>query len=145
MHGLQVAADGLGAERHGAIDPGADPGRTSALEVTAEAGRDFNGGIDVAALQALMEIGIIDERPFLHEISRTSQLLEISAALVALVVIEYREAQVIDVDRNSESEDQHQQRRAEQSEGQANGIAEKLQGLTDRVCEKTLQAERALR
>ena len=133
VHSLQVAADGFSAERHRAIDPGADPGRTSALKVAAKAGRNFDGCIDVAALQPLVQIGVIGERPLLDEVSRAAQLFEIGAALVALVMIEYRESQVVDVVRNSESEDQHQERHAEKSEGQANGIADELDRFTDRI------------
>ena len=44
MHALHIAADGLGAERHGAVDPGADPGRAAALDIAAKA-----GGISIAA------------------------------------------------------------------------------------------------
>ena len=126
MHGLQIAADGLGAKWHGAIDPGADPDRTSGLEVAAETGRNLDGGLDGSALQALFEIVIIGKRRLFHEISRAPQLLEVGPALVALVVIEHRKGQIVDVGRNSESEDQHHQRRAEQGEGQPNRIAEQV-------------------
>ena len=81
VHACQIAADGLGAERHRAVDPGADPGGTSALDVAAEAGRNFDGGLDVAAPQAIFEIGIVGERRLLDEIARASKLLEIGAAL----------------------------------------------------------------
>ena len=145
MHGLQIAADGIGAERHRAVHPGADPGRTSALEVAAETRRNFDSGPDASALQALPQIGIIGELRLLHEISRASQLLEVGAALVTLVVIEHCKGEIVDVRRNSEAEDQHQQRRAEQGEGQPDGIAQKLDRFPDRVSEETLQAERALR
>jgi hypothetical protein len=40
----------------------ADPGRASALDVAAEAGRNFDGGLDVAALAAAFEVGVVGER-----------------------------------------------------------------------------------
>ena len=58
VDGLQVAADGLGAKRHGAVDPGADEGRTPTFDVAAEAGRNFDRGVDVAALHARVQIGV---------------------------------------------------------------------------------------
>ena len=145
MHALQVAADGLGAERHGAIHPRADPGGTSAHDVAAEAGRDFNGSIDVVALQSLFKIGIIGERRFLDEITRSSQFLEIGAAFMALVVVEHCEGEIVDVVRNAETEYQHQQRRAEQGEPEPDRVAQEFQGLADRVGEQALQAEQGTR
>src|SRR5208282_298268 len=120
------------------------PGRTAALDVASESGRDLDGGLDGPALQTLLEIGIIGERRLFYEISRTSQLLEVGPALVALVVIEHREGQIVDVGRNSKSEDQHQECCAEQGEGQPDGIAKKLDRFADRISEQALQAESAL-
>jgi hypothetical protein len=46
VHGLKTAADGFGAERHRAVDPGADPVR----DVATESGRNLDGGLDGATL-----------------------------------------------------------------------------------------------
>src|SRR5664280_2574497 len=112
MHALQVAADGLCPEWHCAIHPRADPGRTSTLDVAAEGGRNFNGSLDVSALETLVELGIVGERRLLHEIGRASELLEIGAALMTLISIKHGERKIIDVGRNSEPEYQHHQSRA---------------------------------
>ena len=141
MHALQVAADGLGPERHCAIHPRADPSRTSALDVAAEAGRDFDRGPDVPALETLFQVAIIGERRLLGEIGRAPELLEIGAALGTLIVIEHREGEIVDVGRNSESEHQHQQCRSEHAEPEPDRVAQELQGLADRIGEQALQAE----
>jgi hypothetical protein len=124
VHSLQVAADGLGPERHSAIHPRADPRGTSALDVAPEAGRDFDRGLDVPALETLFQIAIIGERRLLGEVVRAPKLLEISTALWTLIVIEHREGEVVDVGGNSESEHQHQQGRSEQAEPEPNRVAQ---------------------
>ena len=63
---------------------------------------------------------------------------------MALIVVEHREGQIVDVGRNAEAEHQHQERRTEQGERQTDGIAQKLDRFADRVGEQPLQAERAL-
>ena len=119
MHGLQIAADRLGPERHGAVDPGADPGGAPALDVAAEAGRNFERGVEFAALHALFQIRIIGERRPFREIGRAPQLFEIGAALVTLVVVQNGEGEVVDVRRDAEAEHQHQESRAEERESRA--------------------------
>ncbi len=141
VHALQVAADGLRPERHGAVHPRADPGGTSALDVAAEAGRNFDGGLDVPASETIFELGVVGERRLLHEIARASELLEIGAALGTLIVIEHGEGEIVDVGRNAESEHQHQKRRAEQAEPEPDRVAQELQGLADRIGEQAPQAE----
>ena len=133
MHGLQIAADGLRAERHRAIHPGADPNRTSALDVAAEAGRDFDGGLDVPASETIFEFAIVGERRLLHEITRASEFLEIGAALRTLIVVEHGEGEIVDIGRDAKSEHQHQQRRAKQAEAKPDRVAQQLQGLADRI------------
>src|ERR1019366_301072 len=145
MHALQVAADGLCPEWHCAVHPRADPGRTSTLDVAAEGRRNFNGSLDVPALETLVELGIVGERRLLHKISRAPELLEIGAALMALVPVKHRKGEIIDIGRNSESEHEHQQCRAEQAEPEPDRVAQELQGLTDRVGKQALQAEQGTR
>src|SRR3974390_1950845 len=107
MHALYIAADGFCPEWHCAIHPRADPRGAAALDGAAEAGRDFNRSLDVSALETLIELGIVGERQLLHEIGRASELFEICAALVALISIEHREREIVDVGRNSKAEHQH--------------------------------------
>ena len=100
-------------------------------------------GLDIPALEALLEIGIVGERRLLGEIGRAPELLEIGAALGALVVVEHGEGEIVDVGRDAEAEHQHQQGGAEQREAEPDRIAQQLQGLADRVGEQALQAEPA--
>ncbi len=144
MDGLQVAADGLGAKRHGAVDPGADEGRTPAFDVAAEAGRNFDRGVDVAALHARVQIGVTSQRRFLDEVGRAAQFLEVGAAFMALVMVEHRESQVVDVGRDAETEHQHEEGGAEQGESQPDRIADQLDGFANGVGEKPPRAENAL-
>ena len=61
---LQIAVDRLGAERHRAVDPDRDLGLAAALDVAAEARRNFDRGADGAALQSGAQIlGVADRRP----------------------------------------------------------------------------------
>jgi hypothetical protein len=129
VHNLQIAANGLRPIRHGPIDPRADPNRTPGGEVASEARWDFDRCFDRTALQALLDIPIVGERRLFSEVGRAAQLLEISAAFVALIVIHDGKRQIVDVGRDSEAEHHHQKHRTEQGEGQPDGIAHKLDRL----------------
>ena len=61
---------------------------------------------------------------------------------MALVVVEHGEGQRVDVGRDAEAEDQHQECRAEHGEAEPDRIAQQLQRLADRAGEKPPQAER---
>ena len=50
LDALQIAADGLCAEGHSAIDGDRDEGRSPAFDIAGEARRDLDGGGDGAAL-----------------------------------------------------------------------------------------------
>ena len=104
------------------------------------------GGISMAALmfpllQPVLELAVVGERRLLDEIARASELLEIGAALGALIVVEHGEGEVVDVGRDAEAEHQHQQRRAEQAEAEPDRVAQQLEGLADRVGQQAPQAE----
>ena len=144
MHTLEITADGFGPERHRAVDQGADPDGTTALDIDAEARRDFNRYRDVAVLEALVDLVIRAERPLLHEIGRASEFFQIGAAFVTLVAVEHCKRQVVDVRRNSESEYQHQKRRSKQAEPEPDRVAQQLKGLADRIGEQALQAEHGM-
>ena len=90
MHALEIAADGFGPKRHRAIDQGADPDGTTALDVDAEVGRDFDRRRDVSALETLVELVIGAERRLLHEIGRAPEFFQIGAAFVTLIAVEHR-------------------------------------------------------
>ena len=96
--------------------------------------------LDVAALEALFEIGVIGERRLLDEIGRAPQLFEIGAALVALIAVENGEGQVVDVGRDAEAEHQHQKGRAEQGEAEPDRIAQQLQRSRG-SCRRTAAAD----
>ena len=125
VHGLQIAADRFGAERHRAIDPGADPRRAAALDVAAEAGRDFDGGLDVAALQALLEIGIV-WRAAASPRNRSSRAAprDRRGSRGSGRGRARRSVEIVDVGRNPKPEHQHQERSAEQREAEADGVAQ---------------------
>ena len=145
MHALEIAADGFGPEWHRAIDQRADRDRSSALDIVAETGRNFNCSRDVTALEAIVELGVSAERRLLHEIGRASELLQIGAAFRTLVAVEHRKRQIVHISRNSEAEHQHQKRRTEQAEPEPDRVAQQFQGLADRIGEQTPQAEHGAR
>lgn len=141
MHGLEVAADCLGDERSRPINPCGNPGRTAARYVAAKARRDFDAGIDLPIRKPFFQIRIIRERRFFDKVRGAAQFFEIGAAFVTVVVIEDGEGQRVDVGGDAKAEDQHQKRRAEQSEADADGIAQQLQGFADGAGYQAPQAE----
>src|SRR6516165_7452861 len=116
MHALQIPPDRLSAERHRPIDPCTDSSRSAFLDVAAETGRDLDRGFDVSAAQPLVEIGIVGDRRLLDEITRAPELAEIGATVGSLIPIEYGERQAVDIRRDAEPENQHEERGAEQRE-----------------------------
>jgi hypothetical protein len=90
--------DRLGDERPRTVDPRGDPGRSPALNIAAEARRNFNSRVDCPSESCALRVG------------RATQLLEIGAAFVALVMVEDGKGQGIDIVRDPEAEDEHQER-----------------------------------
>ena len=142
---LQVAKDGLGAKRHGAIDPDADFGGPEPTDVSTEAGRNLDGRRDVAFLEAVPQIAGIGNRRALFEVCRAPNLREVGPALVGVVAIENGESQRIDVGRYTVAEDEHEERGAAQGETQADRIAQELEGLPDGAGDHASRAERVRR
>src|SRR3984885_16052984 len=110
MHALQVAADGFRAKWHRAIDQRADPDGASSLDIETEAGRNFNRRLDVSALEAADEVRLIGNQRFLDKICRSPELLQISAALGTLILIQYRERNIVDFGRDTKPNNQHHKR-----------------------------------
>src|SRR5690242_9737090 len=112
MDTLEVAADRLGAEGHGAVDPDADLDRPDSLDVAAETGRNLDRHRHLSALQALMQVAAVPERWPLDEVGRPAQLAHIGAALDGIVPVEHGESQGIDIRGDAVAEDQHEERSA---------------------------------
>ena len=119
--------------------------RTSGLEPRRKSRPKF-GGIssdqrDVVRLQALERfVGGADRRSRGEVARRAGELLEVGAALRRLIEIERGIADVLDVGGDAKAEDEHQQRRADEGEGQSNRIAKDLHGLVARVGEHPAKA-----
>ena len=141
MNTQQIAADRFGTERHRSIDPRSNCNRRSFLEIAAEAGRNLDGRFDISTPQPPLEIGIVDDRRPLDEIAGTSELAEIGAALGRLIAIKGREREIVDIRRDAESEDQHEECGAEQSEREPDRIAQEFQRLTRAVSKDPAKAE----
>ena len=141
VHRLHVAANGFGAERHRAIDPGAHRDRATSLDVAAEAGRDFDRGLDRAAPEPFLERVVVGEHRLLDKVARSPELLEIGSAFGTLVPVEHREGEAVDVGRDAKAEHQHQERRAEQAEAEPDRVAHEFEGFPDRIGEHAPQAE----
>src|SRR6516165_7210217 len=127
MHALQIAADRLGNKRPRAIQPGGDPDGPPPRDIAPKAGRDFDAGTDLAVLETPLEIAIIGERGFFEKVARPAHLFEISPALVALIAVEDRERETVDVGRDAEAKNQHQKGRTEQREAEPDRIAQKFE------------------
>ena len=89
----------LGTKRHAAIEPHPDLRRAAALEVAAEAGRDLDGDLKLAAAKPELElIGGSDRRLF-HEVPRNRrERVDQRSALERSILIESGEAQMLDIE-----------------------------------------------
>jgi hypothetical protein len=67
-------------------------------------------------LRRLDEVRFVGDHRLLDEIGGASKLLEISAALGTLILIQHREGKIVDIGRDPEAEHQHQQGSSEQAE-----------------------------
>ena len=130
MHALQIAADRLGSEWPCPVDPGGDPGGPPACDIAAKAGRDLDAGADVPVFEPPLEIGIIGERRSFDKIRRAPHLFEIGTALVALIVVEDGEGEIVDVGRNAEAKNQHQKSCTEYREAEPDRVAQEFQRFT---------------
>src|ERR1700722_7992727 len=118
MHGLQIAADSFRAKWHRAVDQRVDPGGASSLNIETEVRWNFDRRFDVSAL----EVRLIEDQRFLDEIGGSPELLEISAALGTLILIQYGERKIVDVSRDPKPEHQHQQGGSQQAESEPDRI-----------------------
>ena len=76
------------------------------------------------------------DRRRLREVARCAgELLEIGKALRRLVEVESRVADMFDVRRDAETEDEHQHSRTDEGEGEAHGIAQDLHRLVRAIGE----------
>ena len=117
---------GLAAERHGAVDPEGDLGRTQACKIAAEAGWNFNDDSQLSAPHALLQFrGGADRRPF-GEIMRAREAFEQPPAFRRLVLVEGRVFQVLDIERDAIAHGEHQNDRTEERECQPDRIAQEL-------------------
>ena len=113
---VHVTLGRLAAERHGAIDPEPDFGRTLICQIAAEAGRDFNDNRQFSAPHALLKIaGGVDRRTF-GEMMQAGKALQQTSALRCLVLVVGGVLQVLDVERDSVAEGEHQNGGADESE-----------------------------
>ena len=128
-----VAARGLGAERRrrrrGRTRPPAC-GRSSRS-------RPKPGGMLIAtrsspARRRRSISALAAQDRSLAEIARAGEALDQLSALRALVAIEHRERQVLDVEGDAVAEGEHQDQRTEQREGEADAVAQQLQHLAPR-------------
>ncbi|CAO3437987.1 hypothetical protein [Azospirillum argentinense] len=141
VHALHIAADRLGARRHGTIDPRPDLDRTPAGDVAPEARRDFQRQGKVARPHAPVEILVVDDRRPFDEVAGAREGERVVAAHRRLVPVQDREGQVLDVHVDAIAHDDHQQEAADQGERRADGIAPQLQRLQTRVAEHAPRVE----
>ncbi len=114
-----------------------------ALDVRTEVRRNLDAGADAAVFQTAVQVGVVGDRRLLDEVARTPQFLEVGAALRRLIAVENGKVQVVDVGRDAEAENDHQQGGAEQREHQPDGIAQQFETFADRVGEQALETEEA--
>ena len=143
---LHILRDGFAAKSVGAIHLRQDFGSGRLAQIPAEIRRHFEDQRDIVRLQALQRVLGGADRRHLPEIARRSgELFEIGPALGRLVEIESRVADMFDVGGDAETEDEHQQRRADESEGEAHRIAQDLHGFIGAIGEQPAEAQRKAR
>ena len=85
MQAGDVALDGFGAVRHGAVDPHADLRIVAALEIATEVRRNLHRQADIAIAQASFQLVVVGERRLLQEVARTMRsIVPISDCLARL-------------------------------------------------------------
>ena len=126
VHAFDIAAAGLGAERHRPIQPHRYLGRSPAPQIAAEAGRDFDRELDLAGAQPRIQVSRVDQLCLLLEVARAGKVLQVSPALGRVVSIQRGVGEVLDVEGDAVAEHDHQQDRPEQGEGKPDGIAADL-------------------
>ena len=126
---LDIALDGGGARRVGAIDPGRYLPIRAALHQAAEVRRNLDGKRDVVRLQALFHFIDAADRRLFGEGSRTREIGEIGPALRRVVVVERRVGEIGHVAGNAVAEDQQHDEGAEEGKGEPHRIAHERQRL----------------
>ena len=139
LNGDEIALDRLRPEGHGAVDPGADGCRASAPEIAPVARRNFDRGADIAGLDTPLHIVFARDRRFLSKVARASQFLEVGAALMAVVAIENRKGEIVDIEGNARSENQHQKGGAQERKAHADRIAQEFEAFLDRAGRQSAQ------
>ena len=141
VHAQHVATDGLGALRHGAVDPHADLRRLAALRVAGEALRDLDGQRQLAAAHARVHVLVVRHGSMFDEVARAGQVQRVVLAQPGLVAVHHRVAQVFHVQADAEADDEHQQQRAGQRQRGAHRVALQLQRFAPHIAQHALRAE----
>ena len=90
---------------------------------------------------ALHLIGRIKRWP-LEKVTRSRERFEIAPALRSLIEVKRGVLDVLDIRGDAKAEDEHHDRRANESEGEPHGVAEDLHGLAVGVGQQPSEAER---
>src|SRR6202034_1346188 len=129
-HAYDIVLGRLAAERHRAVDSGVDFRRAVVEKVAAETGRHFDDDLRVPASHPFLGLVRGGNRRLDREIARAVEALKQPAALGRIVLVERRGRQVLDVERDSIAEGEHENDRAEKREGEPDRIAQELDRLT---------------
>ena len=89
-----------------------------------------DGQAKLAGAQPAVDFGLAAQRRLLAEVARAREALDQLPALGALVAVEHRERQVLDVERDAVAEGEHQDQRTDEREGEADAVAQQLDHLT---------------
>ena len=119
----------LAPERHGAVDPEGDLGRTQVCQIAAEAGWDFDGDSQLSAPHALLQFRCGADRRAFGEIMRAREAFEQPAAFRRLVLVEGRIFQILDIERDAIAHGKHQNDRTDERECEPDRIAQELHRL----------------
>ena len=143
-HAAEIAARRLGPERHVAADPGADLRSLLSDQIVAEVRRDLDGEFELPAAQAGHDLIGGREVWLPVEVFRVLEAVQELPALERPVLIEDRPAQMLDVERNTVADGEHQDDRIEERKGDPHRIAHDLHRLPARVGPEPRNAEAAL-
>ena len=140
MDALQIAPGRLGAEGHGAVNPGAYLHGPAAAQVAPEAGRNLDDHLELAAGQAALDLAVICQRGLLGEVDRPGAPPD-RRGFRRVVPVERGEGQMVHIRVDPGTQRQHQEGRPQKRETEADGIAPQLQAFADRIGEQAAEAE----
>ncbi|MNE70181.1 hypothetical protein D3C80_1659560 [compost metagenome] len=139
MHALNIAFDRLGTSGHRTVNPGSNFHRAAAHDICAEIRRYLDSQTDLSIAHSPVQIIIIGYGSLFRKISRACNLLRVIAADRRIVTIKHGELQILDIQVNTVTNNEHQDNATQNSQRCADRITLQFQSLTSCVSQHSPQ------